>query len=167
MFVDFLKTDYRGYTKDGVYEMNSEPGMDVYMVMPIAENEPKTIECIYLENILPVRGQPRISTVFDDPYRESRAYRDMEHDFNRAVKLATGEPDIIHALFSVFKEHQMSFPLHAAMHMGSTGEVLWSDSAKRYWYATYDNLTVAGKMLYHSWELAYERAPVLVTMLDT
>lgn len=66
-----------------------------------------------------------------------------------------------------WSDTNLSHPVLAAVHIGSIGQALRSDSRDTMWLATFDDLTDAGKAVWASLEAAFGIEPVLATFLDT
>jgi hypothetical protein len=60
-----------------------------------------------------------------------------------------------------------SVELLMALHLGSTGSSLWSESGGHYFCAEYKDLSKEGRALYDSAKAAYGIEPLILTFLDT
>jgi hypothetical protein len=145
---------------------SGEGGLFVVMVVPEPE-EGVNHNCSVDVQILMTRADVCVSSRERDFWaHNSRESWNSKTELDQHIA-KTGNIDWKRWMFHAYSGTDLSFPMQAAVHLGSTGMSLYDEHKGSYWNATKEDLTPAGKALYEALKAAYGVAPVLLTFLDT
>jgi hypothetical protein len=150
---------------DGLSYMDSgEGGLYAMLVVPSDDREDDPHCHIDVEVVMTRPDAPQ-SDVRDfwEPYNGSDFTKRM--DIEKHLR-EVGRDEWHQWVVRTTSDHDLSVPVRAAIHIGSTSASLYTTWGGAF-TVEYQHLTARGQLLYDTLKAAYQREPKILTFLDT